>query len=128
MNYLLDTHVLLWLLNDETQIPDATLHALKQPENALFFSIVSLWEIAIKKSLGKLSLTHSVQDVERELLRLSIVAIPIQGNHISYLETLPFHHRNPFDRMLIAQAMTENLTLVSKDSVFPTYAAPVQWF
>lgn len=127
MKYLLDTHVLLWLLEDDSLIPVETLTNLKKPVNRLSVSIVSIWEIGIKQSLGKLSLTRSIQEIVNELPNLSINLIPILPDHIIELTKLPFHHHDPFDRLLIAQSLSEDLTVVSKDSYFPLYPISVKW-
>ncbi|GAB3321295.1 type II toxin-antitoxin system VapC family toxin [Larkinella ripae] len=127
MTYLLDTHVLLWLLEKESLIPAKTLSDLQKPGNQLLVSIVSIWEIGIKQSLGKISLTRSLQDVVNELPGLAIDLMPILPSHIIELTKLPFHHHDPFDRLLIAQAIVEDATVVSKDAYFPLYTLSVQW-
>jgi PIN domain nuclease of toxin-antitoxin system len=127
MNYLIDTHTLLWLLDDEQHIPDQTLSQLKSPDNQLFVSIASLWEIAIKRSLGKLTIDRPTQVIIDELPRIGIALLPILPTHILRVETLPFHHRDPFDRIIIAQALVEGCIIVSKDSNFPLYNVPLLW-
>ena len=127
MRYLLDTHTLLWLLDSPSHIPLATLDKLKDPRNALFISVASLWEIAIRRSVGKLVISRSTQVIIDELPSLSIQLLPILPKHIVYSETLPFHHRDPFDRLIIAQAITEGYSLISKDRNLPLYPVKVLW-
>lgn len=127
MRYLLDTNALLWLLDTPSQIPLTTLAKLRSSDNELFVSTASIWEIAIKRSIGKLTITRPTQAIVDELPRLAIQLIPILPRHITRSETLPFHHRDPFDRLIIAQAITEDQILVSKDGNFPLYSAQVLW-
>ncbi len=127
MRYLLDTHTLLWLLDSPSQIPLTTPDKLKDPRNALFVSVASLWEVAIKRSVGKLVISRSTQAIIDALLGLSIQLLPILPKHILYSETLPFHHRDPFDRLIIAQAITEGHSLISKDRNMPLYSVQVLW-
>lgn len=127
MRYLLDTHTLLWLLDSPSHIPLTTLDKLKDSRNALFVSVASLWEIVIKCSIGKLLISRSTQAIIDELPVLSIQLLPILPKHIIYSETLPFHHRDPFDRLIIAQAITENYSLISKDRNMPLYPVQVLW-
>ncbi|MEZ0609443.1 type II toxin-antitoxin system VapC family toxin [Fibrella sp. WM1] len=127
MNYLIDTHTLLWLIDDESAIPDLTLQQLRNPANALFVSIASIWEIAIKRSLGKLAISQPTQVIVDELPTLGISLLPILASHAIQVEQLPFHHRDPFDRIIIAQALSEDCVIVSKDGNFPLYAVPVLW-
>ena len=92
-----------------------------------FISIVSFWEIAIKLSTGKLSLTQSLEAIEAEVRRQGIAILPLNFQHILHVQGLPFHHRDPFDRLLIAQAMEERLTLVTRDVVFRSYPVETLW-
>lgn len=127
MGYLLDTHALIWLLEDESRIPAQTLQLLKNPATPLVVSLVSFWEIAVKTSIGKLKLTHPIESIEAAFRQQGAKVLTISLDHILPVQTLPFHHRDPFDRMLIAQAMEENLTLVSDDSKFAPYPVNVLW-
>jgi len=127
MTYLLDTHTLLWLVDDDSAIPASTLDELTNPGNQLFISIASIWEIAIKRSLGKLTFSRPTQALIDELPMLDINLLPILANHIRLVEALPFHHRDPFDRIIIAQALAEGCVIVSKDTNFPLYAVPLLW-
>lgn len=118
MKLLVDTHVLLWALADPEQLSSRARMVVSDPGNVLFVSMASLWEIGIKKSLGKIELPNtfftSVKTAGFEIL-------PIQISHIQILGDLPFHHRDPFDRMLVAQAQHEQLLLVSRDDEIKKY-------
>lgn len=128
MKYLIDTHIVLWLLDDELAIPATTLLQLKDPENELFVSIASIWEIAIKRSLGKLTISRPTQAIADELPATGISILPILTSHVVQTEALPFHHRDPFDRIIIAQALVEGCVVVSKDGNFPLYSVPLLWY
>lgn len=127
MSYLLDTHTLLWLLNDESVIPATTLIQLKNPAHELYVSTASIWEIAIKRSLGKLDINRPTQAIIDELPAIGITLLPILPRHILNIEALPFYHKDPFDRIIIAQALVEKWTIVSKDANFPQYPIEVLW-
>ena len=122
MNLLLDTCVLLWWFDDPTLLSEQALTAIKDQDNKIIVSVVSAWEIAIKKALGKLespeNLKEMITDSEFEL-------IPIDYEHVWQVKDLPPHHRDPFDRLLISQATTENLTLVTRDSWLNAYNVPI---
>ena len=123
MNLLLDTHVLLWWLDDPTTLlSEQALTAIEDPDNQITVSVVSVWEIAIKKTLGKLespdNLKELIADAEFELM-------PIDYEHARQVKDLPPHHRDPFDRLLISQATIENLTLVTRDSYLEAYNVPI---
>jgi PIN domain nuclease of toxin-antitoxin system len=125
---LLDTHVLLWWDSEPSKIPPSTLQILENPENSLWISIVSLWEIQIKTQLGKLKLNLPLQDLVAQQQQINgLQLLPIDLRHILALEALPYHHKDPFDRLLIAQSIAENLVCVSADSVFQQYAIPLLW-
>ncbi len=127
MQYLLDTHTLLWLFNDESVLPISTLATLKNSANRLNVSVASIWETAIKRSLGKLDINRPTQTIVDELPKLAIELLPILPAHVLCAETLPFHHKDPFDRIIIAQALVEKYIVVSKDTNFPFYPIEVLW-
>ncbi len=127
MKFLLDTHTLLWLLNDETVIPAETRRQLSDTTNQLFVSTASIWEIAIKRSLGKLVLSRPTREIIDELPAIGILLMPVLSEHILRLEELPFHHKDPFDRIIIAQALVEEWVIVSRDINFPLYPVNVRW-
>ena len=128
MKYLLDTHSFLFYVDRPDVLPSATRTALEDPSNDLFLSVVSPWEMQIKSTLGKLQLSKpAAQLVQAELDRGALQLLPITLDHIDTLSQLPNHHRDPFDRLLVAQAIHEGLTLVSSDLLIAKYAAPILW-
>ena len=128
MKVLLDTHALLWMITDDEKLSDKAKNIFLDQDSQLFFSAASLWEMSIKISLGKLRLIPDwLNTVKRELTANSIRWLPIEITHCAAIEHLPFHHRDPFDRMLIAQAMTENMVLMSCDSHFSSYSIHCVW-
>lgn len=127
MKLLVDTHVFLWLVQQEP-IPRRVLAQLEDLSNELFVSVVTPWEMQLKIGVGKLSLGRSVQSVvETQITRSAMALLPITLDHIDALSRLPDHHRDPFDRLLVAQAIHEGLTLISSDQAMAKYAVPVLW-
>ena len=120
---LLDTHTLLWWAEDNPRLPPATDARIRRADLALV-SIASAWEIAIKTSLGRLAVPMAVEDILDEA---GFVLLPVTFAHAAEVAKLPHHHRDPFDRMLVAQARTERLALVSPDRVFRKYDVQVMW-
>lgn len=118
MRLLLDTNAFIWALDDIAKLSPGARDMLAAEENELFVSIASLWEIAIKVAIGKL---NSGLDWESYLPRMGASLLPIEISHAREVSRLPLLHRDPFDRMLIAQAKTENMILVSRDSIFTDY-------
>jgi len=127
MNILLDTHTLLWYLEDSKQLSSKAAEILEDPNNTLWLSIASLWEISIKLGLGKLSLTNSFSELEEVLKQLKIEVLPITFSDTKRYLNLPLHHRDPFDRILVAQAMNHSLVLVSCDVAFDAYDIQRVW-
>ena len=118
---LLDTNALLWLLAGDDRLGPASRAAVTTtPE--LVVSVASLWEVAIKVSLGKLA---PVPELGRAVGELGFVRLDIADSHLAVLERLPFHHRDPFDRLLLSQATAERLTLLSADQAFAAYDVPL---
>ena len=115
MKLLLDTHVLLWWLDDPSKISEATREQIADLENEILVSAVSCWEIAIKRGLGKLT---APDGLIASIQQCGFVELPISSVHALRTETLPFHHRDPFDRMLIAQSICESATVVTQDLLF----------
>ena len=116
---LLDTHVLLWALESESNLGDDVREALVNPRNDVFVSAVCIWEIAIKRALGKLRAPdHLAATVETA----GFSELPVTFVHAEQAGSLPKHHTDPFDRMLVAQAQVEGLTLVTADANIPRYA------
>jgi PIN domain nuclease of toxin-antitoxin system len=127
MKLLLDTHAFLWFIDDSPRL-SAQAKALLESDVELMISAASLWEIAIKGSLGKLTLAQPYETfIPQQLEQNSIEILPSELEHISVVATLPFHHRDPFDRLLLAQAMVEQLPVVSADTVFDMYAIERLW-
>jgi PIN domain nuclease of toxin-antitoxin system len=128
MKLLLDTHVLIWLVEGSDNLSQLAKQAIEDENNSLHLSIASLWEMTIKMTLGKLQLGMSIDlIVESYLLPTGIKILPIHLNHLLVLRELPLHHRDPFDRLLISQAQAEKLTLVSGDRVFINYPVNIRW-
>ena len=128
MRILLDTHVLIWLVEGDKNLSTVARSAIEDRDNSLYLSIASLWEITIKLSLGKLDLQLSVDEmVESFLIPGGIEILQIQTKHLSILRDLPLHHRDPFDRMIIAQAKLEKMTLISADGMFDQYGISLLW-
>lgn len=122
---LLDTNVVVWLLLGERHpIPAGVRAALEDEGNELFVSAASVWEIAIKRSLGKLEVDGTWQ---KELRRLAFRPLPVTADHAGRVELLPWHHRDPFDRILVAQAQVEGYVLVTADARLPAYDVVTLW-
>jgi len=124
MRLLLDTHVFLWLEQDPGRIAPAILKTLQDPENILYLSAVSVWEIATKKNKGALRFDGDVQAIAT---RYGLLELSISWAHSQVAGALPLVHRDPFDRMLVAQAQVEDLTLVSIDRYLQRYDVRVLW-
>jgi PIN domain nuclease of toxin-antitoxin system len=125
MRVLLDTHILIWYLEGNQTLSRPQRELIVRPETEVFVSIASLWEIAIKTSIGKLKLTRSLTDILQQLSAQSIEILSIAPGHVLQVASLPFHHRDPFDRMLIAQAKVEFLHIVTVDPEFSSYGVKV---
>ena len=118
MQLLLDTHALIWWLANNPTISDNAKDAIANPDNLVFVSAASAWEIAIKKSLGKLQVPD---DLAIQIKAKDFIPLSIDLNHALSVESLPWHHQDPFDRILIAQAIYEHLTIVTRDRKFSVY-------
>jgi len=128
MKIIVDTHAFLWLLTDDERLSKTAKKIFLDPENILFISAASLWEICIKTSLGKLSLKSGWLKIIQDEMRINAIQwLPIEMLHCAQLIKLPFHHRDPFDRMLIAQAMAEDMQLMSRDSRLSDYDITRIW-
>lgn len=127
MTLLLDTHVLLWALREPEKLSKVASQELMAADQVAV-SIVSLWEIAIKVSLQKLHLPKPYHEIFPQfILDSGLDVIAIEASHLAQLVALPWHHRDPFDRLLLAQAQAEGLTFVSADSALAAYGVPVLW-
>jgi PIN domain nuclease of toxin-antitoxin system len=126
--FLLDTHAFLWWVNDAPDLTGAVRLAIADAGNACFLSLASCWEMAIKSSLGKLRLAKPVERFVSDQLAVNgFSLLNIELHHAARVEKLPFHHRDPFDRLLIAQAMAEKLTIISADTIFAEYGVKILW-
>ena len=128
MKLLLDTHTLLWFIAGSASLSAYARSFIEDSANEKFVSIVSIWETAIKVSLGKMSLSAPFDVLFPNQLEVNgFELLPVKVEHTSVVTTLPFHHRDPFDRLLIAQAIEEKMTLLSVDNVFDDYGVTRLW-
>ena len=128
MKLLVDTHTFLWALMHDHRLSARSKQILTSDEHELYFSLVSLWEFAIKIKTGKLNaLGSSVAYLRDEMENYSMQLLPIRYQHILALESLPVHHSDPFDRLLIAQAITESIPILTHDAAFAAYPVKVLW-
>lgn len=128
MKLLLDTHAFIWWDSEPERIPATTLSRLEDPENAVFVSLASLWEIQIKTQLGKLTLRTDLAEVVRQQqMENAISLLTISLMHILELDQLLHHHKDPFDRLIIAQARIEQATIVTCDHAFKAYDCETVW-
>ncbi len=126
MKYLLDTNAFIYSLCNPSELTESAKNIITS-EKDLFVSIVSFWEIAIKQTLGKLSIKSSVPELEKICKERSIEIINLTSEEIEGIKTLPQIHRDPFDRIIISQAQKRNLTIVTSDTIIPQYAVNVAW-
>ena len=122
MNLLLDTHAVLWWLKDDPALSEIARAAIADPENTVFLSAVVVWEIRIKQGIGKLDLPDDFTEV---LDGQRFAELPVRSVHAHAVAELPAVHRDPFDRMLVAQATVENMTIVTRDQSIATYSVDV---
>ena len=126
MRLLLDTHVWLWWIGDVDRLNEPTRSALSEPENDMFLSAAAVWELSIKHAAGKLKYTGSpAVQVPFHIKRSGVLPLPITPDHALAAGALPMHHRDPFDRMMIAQALAEDLTLATADDRLSAYGVPL---
>ena len=128
MKLLLDTHVLLWAAGSPAQLPPDARAMLEDPDNELVFSAASLWEIAIKRSLGRADFQVDARVLRRGLLDNGYLELPITSEHTVFIDSLPSIHKDPFDRILIAQATVEGITLLTVDALIAQYPGPIRRF
>ncbi len=128
MRLLLDTHVFIWWDSDPVRLPPETRALLSDPENALVLSVASLWEMQIKQQLGKLHLRLPLADLVSEQQSVNgLCLLAVEARHVYALSSLPLHHKDPFDRLLISQATVEGATLITADEAFAAYGfAPIR--
>lgn len=128
MRALLDTNAFLWFISGNDRLSINARNYIADFDNELFLSIASLWEIAIKTSLGKLELLQPFDTlIPAQLEENAVQVLPIDLPHLSNVINLPFHHRDPFDRLIIAQSMTEELPVITSDATFKNYPINIIW-
>ena len=127
MNILLDTHALIWFLEGDSQLSNSAKTAITNPANTCFLSQASMWEIAIKISIKKLEMKNSYQNLPKLLWQNGIEILPFEFEHFEYILTLPFHHKDPFDRIIIAQSVIDKMSVISCDDNFPSYPVNIIW-
>ena len=123
MKYLIDTHVIIWLLDDDDKLSKVARREIENIDNQIFVSIISLFEITIKVKIGKLDFNKSVNDIVKELDNQGISVLALTPSHIEKYQAVPLigDHRDPFDRILIATALHENLSVITIDGKFDNY-------
>lgn len=128
MRALIDTSVFLWSISDSDKLSDKARRFIADLENEILLSVASLWEIAIKTSLGKLELMLPFERlIPQQLEQNAITVLPIEIRHLSAIIDLAFYHRDPFDRLIIAQGLAEHLPVITKDAAFGLYPIQVIW-
>ncbi len=127
MAYLLDTHTFLWFVAGDKQLPESVKSKIKDIGELCFLSVASLWEITIKHQIGKLTLHISLEELFEYADRNQIEIMQISNEHLLTLSKLPAHHSDPFDRLIVSQALSENLTLITKDKGLKKYKIKQQW-
>ena len=126
MKLLLDTHLLLWAAGSPSQLPAAARILMEDLQNELLFSAASLWEIVIKRSLGRADFQVDARVLRRGLLDNGYQELAITSEHAVFIDSLPLLHKDPFDRILVAQATVEGITLLTADALVAQYPGPVQ--
>ena len=123
MKLLLDTHIFIWWADQPEKLSPAALSALEDEANELLLSVASVWEMQIKIQLGKLKLSLPLKELVKNQQEINDLTVsPVALTHVLALDALPFNHKDPFDRLLIAQSIAEGLTIVTADSQFSTYS------
>lgn len=128
MKYLIDTHTLLWIVTKNPRLSDKAKAIYLNSENEILFSLASIWEMAIKISIKKLSINEPLNDfIQNHVKGNDIKILNIELSHILILENLPFFHRDPFDRLIICQSINENIPIISSDRLFDSYHVNRIW-
>lgn len=127
MNLLLDTHALIWFITLDKNLPAKTKSIIENTDNRCWVSIASLWEIGIKHSLGKLNVEIGLSELFKIIEQSGFEILTVTPQHTLVVASLNFHHRDPFDRMLVSQAISDKLTIVTKDSILKQYAVKTLW-
>lgn len=128
MRILLDTHTFLWFIEGSPNLSNVARNLIEDQNNQRFLSIASLWEMSIKISRGKLAMGITLTElVQRDVYGNAIDLLAIKIEHLEQLAKLPFHHKDPFDRLIIAQSLAENIPIITKDSLFQNYLTRIIW-
>ena len=127
MDLLIDTHAIIWFITDSAKLPMKTKQIIENKGNNCYVSLATYWEIAIKHSLGRLVLISDLETIFKIIEETGIELLPITTKHILKNANLEFYHQDPFDRIIIAQALIENLTIISKDNQFDKYKIQLIW-
>jgi PIN domain nuclease of toxin-antitoxin system len=127
MNVLLDTHALIWFLEGDSQLSPTAKSNISNPDNTCFVSQATLWEMAIKRSIGKLEMNTPYQNLPRLIWKNGFEILTIEFEHFEHIINLPFYHKDPFDRIIIAQSIIEKMPLISIDSCFKDYPVHLIW-
>ncbi len=121
MRYLIDTHVFLWFVSNAKELSQTAKTLIEDGQNEIHISIASLWEISIKTALGKLTINGNYESIIDDVNENSIHLLPVNFTHTVEQNRLPFHHRDPFDRIIISQAIVETMSFLSADAIFDRY-------
>ena len=128
MNLLLDTHVFIWMLDGDKRMSQYARELIEDQDNNLYMSVASVWEMTIKSGMGRLNVpTPPTTLIKDHIYANDIQLLPITPAHFDVLHTLPYHHKDPFDRLIIAQAIHEKMNLVTKDALFAPYTVQIVW-
>lgn len=128
MMFLIDTHTFIWYVTDNSRLSNQVLELINDENNQIFLSIASVWEMGIKHGLGKLTFNLLFETFITQQISINdFTVLDIKISHITAVTQLPLHHRDPFDRMLIAQAMVENIPIISADIIFDAYPIQRLW-
>ena len=127
MRLLIDTHAFLWFVAGDRRLTRAARRAMEHDEAEIYLSAAAVWEMAIKAGLGRLTLPAPTAEYVEDKLRSGVRMLPVDWSHAAAVERLPLHHRDPFDRLLVAQAQAERLAVVTRDRVFRRYGVQVVW-
>jgi PIN domain nuclease of toxin-antitoxin system len=127
MLHLLDTHTFIWFINGDHQLSANAIQKIESDDAINFISIASIWEIAIKISLGKLELRKPFSEIESQIQENGFQILPITIQDTLIVSSLPFHHRDPFDRLIIAQSLHHKISIITKDDIFRKYSTDIFW-
>jgi PIN domain nuclease of toxin-antitoxin system len=127
MNLLLDTHAFIWFLDGDRNLSIKARKYIENPANVNFISIASLWEIAIKVSIDRMKLAGPYEKIIEQIYDNGFDIMPVKFEHTLLISKMDFHHRDPFDRLIISQALSENFTIISKDKCFDVYKVKRIW-